>query len=150
MSDWQDLIVGARMTVDEEFTSRLQDSRFSRQEWGMIMTAVEFDIRDVADEEGARLVADTGDVPAILPELERLREHQSSMAPGGAGGDRGGGGILDAVTDALGLGDGGGDGPDPEEVDAAEDLADSYARQLQAHLEETGRWAEVRAAYREG
>lgn len=148
MSDWQDRIVGARMTVDEQFTPQLRNSPFSRQEWGMIMTAVEFDIRDADDEDAASLVADTDKLPAILPELEAIRDHQSTMGAGGGGGRGGGGGIIESVTDALGLG-GGSDDPDPETVAAAENLAGDYAEQLQTHLEETGRWGDVRAAYLE-
>jgi hypothetical protein len=139
------------MAVDEQFTPQVKGSPFTRQEWGMIMTAVEFDIEQPGDEEAATLVADTSDIPAILPELQSLRDHQASMAPGGGGpGGGSGGGLLDTVRDALGLGGDGSDEPDPETLDAAERLVDAYVVELQSYLEGNGQWAEVRAAYGEG
>ena len=39
MSEWTDAIVGERMAVDNQFTDRVTASRFSSQEWGLIMTA---------------------------------------------------------------------------------------------------------------
>jgi len=57
---WQDLIVGDRMAVDQEFAQQVTDSQFSRQEWGLIMTAVEFTIRtetEMDDEQADEVVA---------------------------------------------------------------------------------------------
>jgi len=72
-------------------------------------------------------------------------------APGGAGGSGGsGGGLVDSIKGALGLGgSGGSDGPSDEELDAAERLVQEYADELQAHLEEVGKWEQVRVAYQE-
>lgn len=142
--DWRDRIVGARMAVDDEYASTIDESEFTRQEWGMIMTAVEFRIEDPGDEAAARLVADTSALPEVLPELERVREAQ----PMGAGGRDSDPGFLGTVRDALGIG-GGDDTPDAERVQAAERLADGYARALQTHLEERGRWTEIRRAAEE-
>lgn len=142
-SDWRDRIVGARMTVDDKYASTIDNSQFSRQEWGLVMTAVEFDIEHAANESEARLVADTSSLPDVIPELDRVREAQQMGA--GGGGSRGDSGVLGTVKDALGLG-GGGDGMDEEKLRAAEDLVDGYARELQTHLEERGRWQEIRAA----
>jgi uncharacterized membrane protein YgcG len=153
MSEWTDAIVGERMTVDNEFNDRVMASRFSSQEWGLIMTAAEFEIEDSDDPEAARIVADTSNLPAIMPELENVRSQVAAMGGGGArGGGSGGdeGGILESIKSALGLGgsDGGG-GPSDEELEAAERLLEEYAEELQAHLEQVGKWEQVRVAYRE-
>ncbi|KKF39163.1 hypothetical protein FK85_30760 [Halorubrum saccharovorum] len=153
MSDWTDAIVGERMTVDNQFTDRVSASQFSSQEWGLIMTATEFEIENADDSEDARIVADTSSLPAIMPELENVRSQVAAMggAPGGdAGGSGGsGGGLVDSIKGALGLGGGGSDGPSDEELEAAERLVQEYADELQAHLEEAGKWEQVRVAYQE-
>jgi hypothetical protein len=150
MSEWTDAIVGERMTVDNQFNERVAASRFSSQEWGLIMTATEFEIENADDPEAARVVADTSSLPAIMPELENLRSQMGAMggAPGGGGNDGSGDGIVDSIKGALGLG-GGDDGPSDEEMEAAERLVQEYADELQAHLEEVGKWDQVRVAYQE-
>ncbi|TKX45874.1 DUF5799 family protein [Halorubrum sp. ARQ200] len=150
MSEWTDAIVGERMTVDNQFNERVAASRFSSQEWGLIMTATEFEIKNADDPEAARVVADTSSLPAIMPELENLRSQMAGMggAPGGDSGGSGGGGVVDSIKGALGLGGGGG-GPSDEELEAAERLVQEYADELQAHLEEVGKWEQVRVAYQE-
>ena len=144
MSDWQDMIVGDRMAVDEEFSTEVDGSPFSRQEWGLIMTATSFEITDPGDEEAATLVADTSELPAVMPELERVAEMGPMGGPQEQGG--GGGGLIGSVLDSLGLGGGDDDGVDEERLDAAESMVDRYAEELQSHLETEGRWAEVRTA----
>ncbi|RLM70885.1 hypothetical protein DVK05_03995 [Halorubrum sp. Atlit-8R] len=149
MSEWTDAIVGERMTVDNQFNERVAASRFSSQEWGLIMTATEFEIENADDPETARVVADTSSLPAIMPELENLRSQMAGMG-GAPGGDSGGsGGVVDSIKGALGLGGGGGGGPSDEELEAAERLVQEYADELQAHLEEVGKWEQVRVAYQE-
>ena len=151
MSDWTDAIVGERMAVDREFSERVRDSRFSNQEWGLIMTATEFEIRDAADDENARLVANTEKVPQILPALEEMSS-QTGAVPGGGGaggGDarsNGSGGIVSNIKDAL---FGGGGSADDETLDAAERLTDEYAGRLQERLEQNGKWEQVRIVYQE-
>lgn len=145
-SNWTDAIVGERMTVDQEFSQRVHDSRFNNQEWGLIMTATEFEIENAADREAARIVADTSKLPAIMPEVEKMRQNMGAM--GGAPAEKNSGGFLSSVKDALGVG-GSSDDVDPERVTAAEDLVQEYADALQAHLEERGRWEQVRVAYQE-
>jgi len=150
MSEWTDAIVGERMTVDNQFTDRVSASRFSSQEWGLIMTATEFEIENADDPDDARIVADTSSLPAIMPELENVRSQVAAMggAPEGDGGS--GGGLVDSIKGALGLGgSGGGGGGSDEELDAAERLVQEYADELQAHLEDTGKWEQVRVAYQE-
>ncbi|WP_134672198.1 DUF5799 family protein [Halorussus marinus] len=147
MSDrggWQDIIVGDRMAVDQEFSQRVADSEFSRQEWGLVMTAVEFEIEDPGDAEAARIVADTSKVEQVMPEMENIRSQMDAMGGGGGGGSSaGGGGVFDSVKDALGLGGGGG-GVDDDRLRAAERLAQEYAEELQQRLESQGKWEQVR------
>jgi hypothetical protein len=144
MSDWTDRIVGDRMAVDREFSDRVRASEFSNQEWGLLMTAVEFDIEHADDPDRARVVADTESLPQMLPELEKVQQGM----PGGAGGQRqadSGTGVLDAIRGALGMGD----DDDEQRLDAAERLVGEYADALQARLEEKGKWDDVREAYAE-
>jgi hypothetical protein len=137
------------MTVDREFNDRVENSEFTSQEWGLIMTATELDIQHADDPERARIVADTEKLPQIMPELENVRSQMSQMG-GGAGGDTGSsaGGIVDSLKGALGLGGGGG-GVDEDRVDAAEKLTQAYADALQTHLESKNKWEQVRIAYQE-
>lgn len=149
MTDWQDRIVGARMAVDDEYSSAIDDSGFSRQEWGLVMTAVEFDVRNADDPDRAELYADTSNISDIMPEVENVAQMQS-MGMGQGAGDGSGGGFLDSVKSALGLGSGGGGGENLERrVAEAKDLADGYASELQAYLEENGSWTDVLGAYRD-
>jgi hypothetical protein len=144
---WQDLVVGDRMAVDKEFAQQVTDSQFSRQEWGLIMTAVEFEIENPGDPEQARIVADNSKIEQVMPELENIRDQMNSVAggAGGGGGGGGGGGVFDSVKDALGLG-GGGDGVDDDRLEAASRLAQEYASELQQRLESQGKWNRVREA----
>lgn len=140
--NWTDMIVGDRMNVDNSFSSTVEASQFSRQEWGLIMTAVEFEI-DEPGTDRARLVANTDNLPAVMPEMDRIADQQHRTARGGSGGS--GGGLLDSLRDALGLG-GRSKEADAERMRAAEELANEYATELQRHLEERGRWDDVCAA----
>ncbi|MUW14132.1 hypothetical protein GJ633_05265 [Halorubrum sp. CBA1125] len=150
MSEWMDAIVGERMTVDNQFNDRVEASRFSSQEWGLIMTATEFEIENPDDDEAARLVADTSSLPAIMPELENVRSQVASMggAPEQRDDGNSSGGLVDAVKGALGFG-GGESGSSDEELEAAERLVQEYADELQAHLVEVGKWEQVRVSYQE-
>jgi hypothetical protein len=146
-SEWTDLVVGERMQVDQEFNEKVAASNFSRQQWGLIMTAVEFDVENPDDADRARLVADTGKVETIIPELEKMEQAGGMGGPGGApaagsGSDSGSGGLVDGLKNALGL-SGGGD-ESREQLAAAEELAQMYAGDLQEKLEATGKWEQVR------
>ena len=149
MSNWQDRIVGARMAVDTDYSPTIDSSSFSRQEWGLVMTAVDFDIRHADDPERAELYADTANVREIMPEVENVAQMQS-MGMGQQSQPDSGGGFLDDVKSALGLGGGGGgsDEPDEARIREAEDLVDGYTTKLQAHLEANGSWEEVLETYR--
>ncbi|QLH83337.1 DUF5799 family protein [Halosimplex pelagicum] len=146
-SEWSDRIVGERMQTDQEFAEKVAASNFSRQQWGLIMTAVEFEIENPDDPESARLVANTSKVESIVPELEKV-DQASGMAAGGGRPEDDSGGILDGVRDALGLG-GGSDGIDREQLAAAEEMAQMYAGDLQEKLESKGKWEEVCVLARE-
>ncbi|WP_101297500.1 DUF5799 family protein [Halegenticoccus soli] len=151
MADWTDSIVGDRMAVDRQFTERVRASEFTNQEWGLVMTATEFEIENADDPEEARIVADTEKLPQILPELENIRSQVQSMGGGGAssggGGGSGGGGVFGSIKRAFGLGGGG--GVDQKRLEAAERLTQEYADELQRHLESKGKWEQVRIAYQE-
>lgn len=134
---WQDLIVGDRMRVDEEFAPTVERSGFSRSEWGMIMTAVEFEVDGAG--ESARLVADTSRVDVVMPELDKVAERMGGRPTGSSGGGLGGG-LVDSIRSSLGLGG----GVDPARREEAVRLADQYARKLQERLEERGQWERVR------
>jgi len=140
-SNWTDRIVGERMQVDQEFNEKVAASNFSNQQWGLIMTAVEFEIENPGEPENARLVADTSKVESIVPELENI-DQRSGMAAQGGGGSGTSGGLLDGVKSALGLGGGGG-GVDREQLAAAEELAQMYAGDLQDKLKSRGKWVDV-------
>lgn len=143
-TDWRDRVVGDRMAVDRDFGPQVEQSRFSRQEWGLIMTATEFEIEHPGDPERARIVADTTNVPAILPEFENLAQGMAGMGSASGSGSTG---FLAAVKNALGLG--GGSTPDEGDVEAATELTTAYAAALQARLEDQGRWEEIRAVAEE-
>ncbi|MFC4543325.1 DUF5799 family protein [Halosolutus amylolyticus] len=147
MSDtqWTDRIVGARMTVDQEFSSRIQGSQFSSQQWSLIMTATEFEIEHPDDPDRARIVANTEKVEQVIPELDNIQAGMGAMGgQAGSSGSRSSGGVLDSIKGALGL-DGGDDGGSHEEQRrAAEQLTQEYADELQSHLETNGRWESVR------
>jgi hypothetical protein len=137
---WMDRIVGDRMAVDREFTERVNGSRFSSQQWGLIMTATEFEIRNPEEPEQAELVANTEKLPQIMPELEKIDAQVQAAGGAGGAGDpsrSSGGGLLDSVKGALGLGKGGGNDEDRQ---AAETLTAEYAERLQGRLEEQGKW----------
>lgn len=143
MSDWQDQIVGARMTVDTEYEDRVEASSFTRQEWGLVMTATEFDIED---GEEPRLYADTDALADIMPEVEKVAQ-RTPMNPGAA--EESSDGIIGSVKSALGLGGSGGSSePTEERVREAEQLTQGYVQALQRHLEERGTWDDVIETYR--
>ena len=148
MAHWTDSIVGDRMTVDREFNDHVMNSRFSSQEWGLIMTATEFEIENANDAESARIVANTEKVPQIIPELDNIRKQMGAMGGGQHASPSDGGGIVDSIKGALGFGDGGKQG-EQEKLEDAERLTQAYADALQEHLEQKGKWEQVRVAYQE-
>ncbi|MWV38301.1 MULTISPECIES: DUF5799 family protein [Natrialba] len=140
-SSWTDRIVGERMTVDQEFSSRIQGSEFSNQQWSLIMTATEFEIEHPGDPERAQIVANTDNVDQIIPELENVDARMGAAGAGGSGSGSSSG-LIDSIKGSLGLGGGGDDHAD--QLAAAERLTQEYAEELQSHLEAKGRWDSVR------
>jgi len=152
MSHWTDAIIGERMTVDGSFSDRVVASQFSTAEWDLIMTAADLEMEDAEDPAAARIVADTSDVATIIPELESIRSQTAAMTGQSTSKERpaSGGGVVDSIKRALGLGsDEGddGDGVDQEKLAAAEQLTAEYAEALQTHLEEADRFEQARQAY---
>jgi len=139
-NDWTSRIAGERMAVDKQFNGRVEASSFSNQQWGLVMTAIEFEIANPADPATAELVADTSKLGSIMPEIDRVG-NQSPMggAPNGGASESEGGGFLGGVKSMLGLGGGGED----ERAEEAESLAQAYADELQSQLESNGRWKTV-------
>jgi hypothetical protein len=133
---WTDRITGARMQVDKEFQARVQDSEFTNQQWGLIMTAVEFRIDDPETPGRATLVADTSKVEQIIPELEEMPQGMGAQPSPGRSDD----GLLGRLRGFLG---GGSNGVDEETLAAATGLAEEYAAELQGFLENNGRWEAV-------
>ena len=146
MTDWTDRIVGDRMTVDREFNDRVVASEFASQEWSLIMTATEFEIENADDPEAARIVANTEKLEGMMPHIEEAGKRQHQMAGGGGnkGGNKGGG-LFGSVKDMLGLGNG--EENQEARLGAAERLVQEYADELQEHLEQNGKWEQVRANY---
>ncbi|QLK27172.1 DUF5799 family protein [Natrinema zhouii] len=154
MSDtpWTDRIVGERMAVDQEFSERIQQSRFSNQQWSLIMTATEFEIEHPDDPDRARIVANTDKIDGIIPELENVQAGMGAMGGAGAGStgsSSSGGGIFDSIKGALGMGNGGGSS-EKEQRKAAERLTQEYADELQSHLESKGKWETIRHSADDG
>lgn len=140
-SDWTGRIAGERMSVDQQFTDRVEASSFSNQQWGLVMTAIEFEIEGASDPESASIVADTSKLESIMPELDKVGNQAPMGAPGDSGGRSGSsGGLLSGVKSMLGMD--GGDGDD-EQTAEAERLAQAYADELQSELETKGRWESV-------
>ncbi|MFB6311568.1 MAG: DUF5799 family protein [Salinirussus sp.] len=142
MPDWTEKLAGARMQVDKRFEDRVRSSRFSNQEWGMIMTAVEWQVRHPDEPARAELVAVTEHFPEIIPELDRINSQLQGPATGARGSS--GGGIGARIGDFLGsLTGNGGSSENEEKRRDAERLVQAYADELQEFLEERGRWADI-------
>lgn len=138
---WTDYLAGARMQVDQQFSEQVRASEFTNQQWGLIMTAVEFEIERPADPDQAELVANTDNVEAIIPELDAIEQQTvGGAAPGGAGNS--GESLLGRIRSYFG---GDSDGDDDQYREAVA-LVDEYTTQLQALLREEGRWQELCAA----
>jgi hypothetical protein len=134
--EWVEQIAGARMRVDQRFQDRILDSEFTNQQWGLIMSAVEFEIRNPETPSEAELVAKTDRVEQILPEVDDIPQGMGGP-PGGSSGSSSDG-LLSSLKELLSSGDA--DEVDQERLDAATTLVDEYVVELQAFLEEEGRW----------
>lgn len=149
MPEWTDKLARARIQVDKEFHEEVKRTQFTEQEWGLVMTAVEWRVANPDDPEHARLVAETDNVKDILPQLTRIRRdvetaaagpdaaRQRSLAEGFSGWINGFVEMLSrAVTSES----------TDSRVEDAETLAAEYAERVQDYLERRNRWDEVRQA----
>ena len=139
--EWRDRLAGARMQVDQHFNDRVLNSQFTNQQWGLIMTAVEFEIENPDEPAEAELVANTDKLDQVMPELDKLPQGMGA-SPGSRQGDSGGG-LLGNIRDLLPGGGTTDSGVDQEKLDAATVLVGEYAVELQQFLEEQGRWEDV-------
>lgn len=135
---WTSMIAGERMQLDKEFAERVESSSFNRQQWGLVMTALDFEIENASTPDEAELVPDTSNLPTILPELDKVG--QRGPMGGGSPSQGSGGGLMDSVKGALGIGGGGGN---DERLEEATALGEEYCERLQDRLESTGRWKAV-------
>jgi len=145
-NDWADRLAGARMQVDQQFQETLESSEFTNQEWGLVMTAVEFDMEHADDPDRAQLVADKEKLAEIIPELDKIQQEMGGAARPKDSGPSGDGifgrfrQYLDNLTSERSS------TPDHERMAAAKVLVDEYTQELQAHLEKTDRWEDIRQA----
>jgi len=146
MTDWTNRLAGARMQVDQQFQDRVAESQFSNQQWGLIMTAVEWEVENPEDDEAARLVADTSNFGDVIPELDRIEQQVGPGAdPEGIEDSNPLRRAMRKVANSVSLSNAGG-GSNQEQLDEAAALVQDYAEQLQAFLERQDRWAEIRQA----
>ncbi|MCD2200462.1 DUF5799 family protein [Halobacterium sp. KA-4] len=131
------------MSVDNEFDDRVRASSLSNSQWGLVMTAVEFEIEDADDPDNARVVADTSKLEHVLPEMQNV-DKQMAMGGGGSQSMNRSSGVVGGIKDALGLGSAD-DGDEELEAEATQ-LAEEYAEAFQSHLEDEGKWEKVRRA----
>ncbi len=144
---WTDLLAGARMQVDQQFQEHLEQSDFTNQEWGLVMTAVDFEIQHADDPERAQLVADQEQIRQIIPELDNIQQQMGGAAqPVESNPD--GGGMFGRLRQYLGFlsSDTASSKPDKERLTAAKTLVEEYTEQLEAYLRERERWEEIRKA----
>jgi hypothetical protein len=149
MPEWTDKLARARIQVDKEFHEAIERSQFTEQEWGLVMTAVEWRVANPTDPDHAKLVAETDNVEDILPQLTRIRRdvqtaaagpdaaRQRSLAEGFSGWING---FVEMLSRAVS------GGSTDSRVEAADALAAEYAERVQDYLERRGRWDDIRQA----
>jgi hypothetical protein len=140
-NEWQDRLAGARMQVDQQFSDRVKASEFTNQQWGLIMTAVEFEIENPEQPDDAELVANTDQVEHIIPELENMPQGMGGPGTANPGGSSSGDGLLGRLKTFMGGSSD--DGIDEAKLEAAGELTGEYATELQTFLEENGRWEAI-------
>ncbi len=144
---WTDMIAGARMQVDQQFQQQVTSSQFSNQQWGLIMTAVQFEIDSPESPEEAEIVANTEQVPHIIPELENIPDGMGGVPQRTGGGESSG--LLGRVKNLFSGGKQGSSSANEQKEKAAIELVEAYTVELQNFLEQQGRWEEICAAYAE-
>jgi len=141
--DWTDRLAGARMQVDKQYQDTLEASSFTSQEWGLVMTAVDWEIDDPENPEEATLVADTSKLPDIIPELEQIQSDMGgAQRPVADGPDTGG--LLGRVRQYVrSLSSHTSGEPTEKRLADAKELVEGYTLELQQFLEERGQWADI-------
>jgi hypothetical protein len=145
-NEWTDQLAGARMQVDQRYQDTLEASSFTNQEWGLVMTAIDWDIENPETPDEAELVADTSKLSDIIPELESIqRQMGGAQQPVEEGPDTTGflGRIKRYVHDLTS--NTSGQSTEKRQNDAIE-LVEGYTMELQSYLEERGRWEDICAA----
>jgi len=142
-NEWTDQLAGARMQVDQRFQETLEASSFTSQEWGLVMTAVDWTIENPDQPEEATLVADTSKLSEIIPELENIQQQMGgAQRPVEEGPDTGGilGRLKRYVHDLQSNSSG---GSSTKRFEDAKELVDGYTVELQSYLKERGRWEDI-------
>jgi hypothetical protein len=142
-NEWTDQLAGARMQVDQRFQETLEASSFTSQEWGLVMTAIDWDIENPEQPDEAELVADTDKLSEIIPELENIQKQMGgAQRPVDEGPDTSGflGRIKRYIHD---LQSGSSGESSTKRLNDAEELVNGYTLELQNHLEERDRWEEL-------
>lgn len=138
-----ELLIGHRMFVDNEFNERLLASDFSSAEWDIIMSVVTFRIHEPDDPEEAQLYPQLDGVPDAIAATDDLPDFQKvqSMQP-----ERHTSGRLERfvgrVQSALGL-DVRRKQKQHERIQNAEQLISDYAEVLEIHLRQQSDWADI-------
>ena len=142
-NEWTDQLAGARMQVDQRFQETLEASSFTSQEWGLVMTAIDWDIENPEQPDEAELVADTSQLSEIIPELENIQTQMGgAQRPVEDGPDTSGflGRIKRYIHD---LQSGSSGQSSTKRLNDAKELVDGYTLELQNYLEERERWEEL-------
>lgn len=139
---WTNQLAGARMQVDQLFDDRIQDSMFTNQEWGLVMTAVEFEITDPEQPSEAELVANTENIKEIIPELDRIQKQMGgSPTPVDSGPS---GGLFGRLQQYIeGLKTNSREGNERQKQETAIALVEDYTVELQDYLEHQGMWDDI-------
>lgn len=131
-----ELLIGHRMNADKVFASRVAESRFSRAEWDLIMSIVEFEIDDPSDPETAKLLPVTDDLDDALAATDEIPTVNASD-PYSAGSPQSES-FLDRLTNWIGR-----FSLDDERREKATVLVNEYAATLQGQLRQRDVWDEL-------
>lgn len=129
---WEEVVVAERMAADGEFQDRVQASSFTNQSWGLVMMATEFEVTNSDDPEQAHMVANVDQLDSVLPAMKEVDDQM------GVGAEQSTTGVMDSLRNLLGSGSN-----DDERRREAEELTTEYARVLQRHIVEAGKWEQV-------
>lgn len=133
--EWERLIIWDRIAVDQQFAGRVEHSQFTTEQWELIMTAVELTIE--SPEGTPRLVADTTELPEVIPYLKSLPAQSPNAGTDSFG-------FLSSIRSLFSPSGTPSRGARDDDVLAdATALANEYAQVLQSHLEATDKWDDI-------